>query len=59
MKRVQEKEKKYYKEEEHYLAYKKREVKALLVEEATLWAYKKELDIEEEEVLEGDWLGAE
>ena len=54
MKRVQEKEKKYYKEEEHYLAYKKRKVKALLVEEATLWAYKKELDIEEEEVLEGD-----
>ena len=29
------------------------------MEEATLWAYKKELDIEEEEVLEGDWLGAE
>ena len=57
MKRVQEKEKKYYKEEEYYLAYKKREVEALLVKEAILQIYKEELNAEEEEVLEEGWSG--
>ena len=59
MKRVQEKEEKCHEEEKHYLTHKKREVEAFLAEEATLQAYKEELDAEEEEVLEEGWSGAE
>ena len=51
MKRVQEKEERYYKKKKYYLAYKKREIEALLVEEAVLWVYKEKLDIKEEEIL--------
>ena len=54
MKRVQKKEKKYYKKEKYCLACKKREIEALLVEEAVLQIYKEELNAEEEEVLEKD-----
>ena len=59
MKRVQEKEEKCHKEEKHQLAHEKREVEALLAEEAALQVYKGELNMEEEEVLERDWSGAE
>ena len=59
MKRVQKKEKKYYKKEKYCLACKKREIEALLVEEAVLQIYKEELNAEEEEVLEEDQLSAE
>lgn len=48
---MQEKEERCYKKEKYCLAYKKREVEALLVEKAALQVYEKKLNIEEEEVL--------
>ena len=55
---MQKKEEKHYKKKKYWLAYKKREVKALLVKETALQLYKEELNIEEKEILKKGWLGA-